>query len=232
MLRGASVFRVVPGPLEILERGRDGEDPRVGRSRNGSLPRIRSRKLAERQVDLHGPRLGSETSNVAHDFVGEILLADQVEVGGGRVSVRDHLFCVKQRAVLEFDASRAAVFHDDTLHGCRLTDRRAGGARGICDALRDRAHSSVNPSPGARPAVDFPDPVVQQHVGRAWAHRSAPCAEDRLRPECALYPLVLEPLVEEVLTGHREQPDDLCDVTGAPVAELCSDGEQSRSIAQ
>jgi len=139
---------------------------------------------------------------------------------------------MQHRTILELDAGRAAVLHNDSPHGCGSTDRRAGSARGICDALRDRAHSSVNPAPGARPAIDFPDPVMQQHVGGARAHRSAPCAENRLRPECALDPLVLEPLVEELLARNREQPHDLGDIPGIPMAELGSQREQSRRIAQ
>jgi hypothetical protein len=47
--------------------------------------------------------------------------------------------------------------------------------------------------------------VVQEHVGGAGAHRTAPHADDAPGGERALYPLVHEEAVEEVRAAHRHQ---------------------------
>ena len=124
------------------------------------------------------------------------------------------------RAILQLDAVRASVADVDPFHRCVQPDLGPGGRRGIGHGPADGTHPSVDPAPRALVSFHGAHPVMQQHVGAAGAHRSAPRADDRLRCERALDAIVLEPFIQEVGSAHREQPHDLSRIAARPLTNL------------
>ena len=206
--------------------------PVCGSPGNLALPAGDARELAQRDVHLDRPRARAEAADVAHDVVRELTLADEVAVGRDRVGVRDDEAAGDHLARLELDAGGPPVADDhspDRGVGAQLGSGRAGRAG---ERAADSAHPAVDPAPGAGVAVDLADPVVHQHVRRPRGHRASPGADHRLRAERALDALVLEPLVEQIGCGEREEAEQLGDVAALPVAQLRAEPEPAGEVAQ
>src|SRR5215212_1807860 len=120
----------------------------------------------------------------------------------------DDRSCLYAGTVGQGDAGRPAAGHVYRGDLCVGADLRARGPRGRGYGVGDAAHAAAHEAPAAGDAVDLAHPVVQEDVGRTWAHRAAPHADDAPRGERALYPLVNEVAVEEVRAAHRHQVDE------------------------
>src|SRR5215208_431906 len=95
-------------------------------------------------------------------------------------------------------------------------DLRSGGPGRSGYRLGDATHPAADEAPTTGHAVDLAHPVVQEHIGRTGAHRSAPHADDATRGERALYSLIHEVAVEKVCATHRHQVDEPRDALPVP----------------
>ena len=55
-----------------------------------------------------------------------------------------------------------------------------------------------DPTPCTFDPINLANPVMQQDIGGAWAHRATPSPENRLCPQGALDPFIFEPLVKKI----------------------------------
>ncbi len=84
-------------------------------------------------------------------------------------------------------------------------------------------------TPAARDPVDLAERVVEQVVGGARRSRPGPDPDHAGRGDRALEPVVLEPVVEQVGDGHREDADQVVDVAAAEPGGPRSLAEQRRA---
>ena len=171
----------------VLEGGRLGQDP----------------------VDLHRPAARAVAAHVLADLVREVLGADEVEHRRLRMRAGEHDRGRDRLAAVQRHAAHAAVAHVDRGHGRAGADDRAVRARAAGQRVRDRSHPAAHVAPRAADAVELPQLVVQQVVGRARRARAGPHADDAGGRVRALERVVLEPVVEQVADRHRHHAVEL-----------------------
>ena len=140
------------------------------------------------QVDLHHRRGDLDVLDVAHEFIRQVLLADQLEVGALRVGVREHQPGVELLAILGHHARCTATLDADVIDLGAGPDIDALVQRDAFEGLRDAAHRATQVGPGAALAGCHAHGVVQLDVTRAgvaWAAEGADQAE-RARRACMM----------------------------------------------
>ena len=89
-LRRLAAHRVLPGALEVVDRGAEGDARAEQHLRVGVGHALVARRLGQHPVDLHGPAARLVAVHVLDDLVREVLGAREVEHGRLRVRARDH----------------------------------------------------------------------------------------------------------------------------------------------
>ena len=122
-----------------------------------------------------------------------------------RIEVRDHARAstsVPSSSTTPTARPWSATTLRDPLPGADLHAARLGLR---AHRLRDRAHAADRVAPGALLAVHLAEHVVQQHVGRARRIRAREVAHHAVEAEAGLDRLGIEPAVQPVARGHREE---------------------------
>jgi hypothetical protein len=161
-----AVRGVVPCSLEVLDRRRDREQAGVGVARDCPFPAGDLGQIGKGDVHLHRAGARAKPADVADDVRRELVLADEVAIGGDRVSVRDHVPRLEQLPRGELDSNGAPPSDDHSLNG-RIGTEGGGGRRrpdrSSCEVAR-RGEASAGGHRGGGSGV-------RRRVGRAAGRR-------------------------------------------------------------
>ena len=166
------------------------------------------RQAVDGQVDLAGAAAELEPADLLLELGVEGAGLEEVEEGDLGVGRGEDVGRLDLLAVLEDDAGRLAVLDDDPRNRGLGADLGAEGLRGAGDRVGHAAGAALRDAPGTERAVDLAHVVVEQDVGRAGRVDALVRADDPGRRHRGLERVGLEPLVEEVLRGHRHQLDE------------------------
>ncbi len=194
------VLRVVVRPLDVLHARTD----RDGSLEVGTLPGharevrglLELRRGAFRVVGL----------DPANEVLGELGPLDELEERPLRVHARGHDLRLDAFAAGQLHADRAAIPHEDLADLRVRSDLHAEGSRGGCDRLADHPHAASDKPPRPEGTVHLAHVMMDQHVGRAGRPRAQERPDDPARTHGALEGVRLEPLVQIVGRGHRQEP--------------------------
>src|SRR5262245_53528063 len=111
--RVPAVLSLVPGALEVLERGSDVHHALVLEADLGAGDGLPVRELREHQVDLGRGALDAEIPDVAEELRLELALVHELQEGALRIGVREHERGVDLLAARERHAADASVAAED-----------------------------------------------------------------------------------------------------------------------
>ena len=179
-------------------------------------------QLRDRHVDLDGSRTRLVVVDVAHEvrrqFVPvQMLLERDLWVDGGDDQRRVELL-----AALDHHPGRRAVTGQDLGHAGTGAHLRPEELRRTPARLRDGAHAALGEAPGSElPVSDVADGVVCHDVGGSRLEGAGPRSDDAGNPAGDnLGHGGLEPLVEQILDGHREELREVGDHALADAAAV------------
>ncbi len=170
--------------------------------RRGSLAgqAAKVRQFRERHVHAEGGAFAL----VVRERLGPGLAAGE-PCNDLRVGVCHHATRKDLALARECQAGCPPLAAHDRLHGDTGADRHAPQPRLLGQRLRDRPHSPDRVSPDAGLAVHLAEDVVQEHVGGAGGPGAREVADDAVEPEAGLDRIGLEPALEPVPGGEREE---------------------------
>ncbi len=127
-------------------------------------------------------------------------LIQQLRVDVGDDHRRSDLGAVGQR-----HAHRAATLHQHLRDLGVGVDAHAAGETFFGHRLGDCAHTADRMPPHAGLAVHFTEHMIKQHIGRTRRVRAGEIADHRIPAQRSFQRLALEPTVEQIARGFREQ---------------------------
>jgi hypothetical protein len=167
-------------------------------------------QFRERQVELARRAAHAEILDGLDEIIGEIFRVDELQEGPLGIGRREDDFGIEFLAALERDtrAARPRTLDDDLRN--RTIDPDLGPQRScrVGDGAADPAGAALGETPGAEGAVDLAHVVMQQHVSRPRRARTEEGADDAAGGLGAFERVGLEPLLEQVRGGLRDQLGD------------------------
>ena len=169
---GMTALAVVPGGLQVLDRGVDDDAAGVLRADSGPRHGGEVGQLAESHQHLDHRAFDLDAFHTVRKRGREVRLADHAEEGAGGIGVGEddvgHVAAAvdgahaRRRPVLDLDLGDFAVGGD--LDPVLAVEGR--------DRFGDTAHAAAHEAPGALVAADATDEVVILHIRGAGGHRT------------------------------------------------------------
>ncbi len=183
--------------------------------------------LGEHEVDLRAGPVHLDARDRAAEVLGQLPLFDEAEERALRVGVRDDDLCEDLGSVLERDAGRAAVAHQDPADGGAGADVGAELPRGRGHGLRDRAHAAHDVAVEALQVVLAPREEMEEQAERGPRRvRAAVLAVDVVGEEERLDLLGLVVAVEEVAEAPGQERHHARDLVSRDPAEALAHAQR------
>jgi hypothetical protein len=209
-MRGrAAVLRVVERALDVVLVGTDVDGAAMLRSGLGSRQRPEARQLGQGHVDLQRGAGIADPLDVVDECLWQLGPVEKLQKGHVGIGVARHDGSEELVAACQRHADGSALAHEDACHLGVATDVGAEVAGDRRQGLRQPAHTAAHVSPHAPLAAALAHHVVEEHVGRARHRGTCHRADDRVRRQCPLQLLGLEPAIEDRARGTAEDLDGL-----------------------
>ena len=129
----------------------------------------------------------------------------QFQVEQLRIEVGDDRAAAKHFTVLGNRPHRLPLLDQDFLYRRVEANFNAVRGSGFRHGLRDRAHAADGVSPDTLLTVHFPEAVMQEHISGARRIGARVVADDAVEAVHGLDRIALEPAIEKIARGIREE---------------------------